>query len=143
MSEENNIQKINGNTLIFNGGNPLNDCPDNWDDAWRIQAKLNGFKDGLSKDVIHEETNDRKKEQPTWSFDCGFKLDFDGSLLSVSSRFYPPKTHYGSTWDGSVSIFLFGECISDAHFDCETLEILQKEVEEYIEEIKNKLKKQL
>lgn len=78
-------------TLIINGGNALPGCPESWEDARSWQDKAN---------------EDKGDSEPLWSFDCGFKLDFDGGILRVSSRFYPPKTHYGSTWDGTVTVSL-------------------------------------
>lgn len=44
-----------------------------------------------------EKVNDKKEiyDEPKWSWDCGFKLDFDGSLLSINSRFYPPHKNSG------------------------------------------------
>jgi hypothetical protein len=67
-------------------------------------------------------------------------LDFDGPIISASSRFYPPKTHYGPTWDGDVTIYLFGDKISEKHFDCKTIDELNDAVNAYMEEIKIKLK---
>lgn len=111
--------------VIINGGNPLPGCPSNWDGAHDIEAKLNEGKVEMD---------------PKWSFDCGFKLDFDGSLVSISSRFYPPKEHYGTTWDGAVTIYLLNEVIAKKEFDCQTLDELEKAVNDYIQTIKEKLK---
>ncbi len=97
-----------GNIGIFNGGNPLKDCPANWDEARKwIEA-------------ANKEDSDRW-EHPVWSFDCGFKLDYDGCLLQISSRFYPLKTHYGGTWDGSVSVMSGSKVVQEKSFDCATL----------------------
>jgi hypothetical protein len=62
--------------VIFNGGDPSGDCPTDWDDAYELIEKMNA---------------NRVNDGPKWSFDCGFKLDFDGGLVSISSRFYTPK----------------------------------------------------
>lgn len=119
------IIKIGDKTIIINGGNPLEGCPSDWDEANRIQEKLNEGKD---------------EDEPQWNFDCGFKLDFDGSILRISSRFYPPKTHYGKTWDGTVGVFLLDKKISEKKFDCQTLDQLKTEVEAYFEKIKAGIK---
>jgi hypothetical protein len=100
---ENNIIQHPTGTIIINGGNPLEGCPKDWDEAKLIQKQLNEHKD---------------EDEPQWSFDCGFKLDFDGSIVTIGSRFYPPKTHYGAT-----------------RFDCSALDELKKEVEAYVKTV--------
>lgn len=103
--------------IIVNGGNPLKDCPTSWDNARLWESAANAGR--------------HASESPTWKWDCGFKLDYDGPVLSFSSRFYPPKTHYGSTWDGSVTVLLLGQEIDEKDFDCETLHELRTQVEAY------------
>ena len=112
--------------FIINGGNPLPGCPETWEEANTIEARLNEGKN--------------ENDEPFWDFDCGFKLDFDGPIMSVSSRFYPPKDHYGETWDGSVTIYILGKEVSEKAFDCKTLDELKQQVEEYIQEITQKIK---
>ncbi len=113
-----NIIKTGNGTMIMNGGNPLKGCPENWDDARAWETAQNKDKnDGY---------------EPIWSFDCGFKLDFDGPLLSVSSRFYPPKTHYGPKWDGTVSVLFLGKTIKKQEFECPTIDELKEQVEKYV-----------
>ena len=123
---ENNIIKHSRGVAIFNGGNGLKDCPTDYKqaDAWAEQA--NGEIEG-------------DWEAPMWKWDCGFKLDYDGSLLWVSSRFYPPKTHYGDTWDGRVTINFGEKEIQEKKFDCKTLEELKVAVENYVGEVRAKL----
>jgi len=116
MSE--NIIQMQGRTIIMNGGDPLSGCPTSWDEAYKWE------------DVANEEKSEY--EEPRWRFDCGLKLDYDGPLLSVSSRFYPPKTHYGPKWDGTVTIYLMGKVIEEKEFECATIDILKEEVETYI-----------
>jgi len=123
---EENIIKHSIGTIIMNGGNPLEGCPKDWDEAKKIQENLN-----LNKQEFGE---------PLWKFDCGFKLDFDGSLLRVSSRFYPPKTSYGATWDGSVTISIMGKDIEEKKFDCKTLDELKNQVECYVNSFSEKLR---
>jgi len=118
-----NIINHSNGTIIINGGNPLPGCPTDWEQAKIIQKHLN-------KDKI----------TPKWEFDCGFKLDCDGPIVEVSSRFYPPTTHGGSTWDGYVHIYFFGEEIEKKKFDCLSLEELQIQVGQYINNIADKIK---
>ncbi len=89
--KENEFINQNGDLVIFNGGNPLPGSPESWEEAHRWEESANEEKDGL-----HE---------PHWKFDCGFKLDFDGPLLDISSRFYPPANYYVSEvgWEGACS----------------------------------------
>ena len=105
---------------IICGGNSLEGCPTDWEEA----------------KVIFEKMNDGKtSNEPQWSFDCGFKLDYDGGLLSIGSRFYPPKTHYGKTWDGTSTVYFQGNKVEEKKFDCETLDELKSQVEEYVKSI--------
>lgn len=62
-------------------------------------------------------------------------------LLSISSRFYPPKTDYGPTWDGTVSVYFLDKEVSKKEFDCATLEELHKQVEDYVNTIKQNISK--
>lgn len=127
---ENVYTSVNGTTVIICGGDPLPGCPENWDEAYAAQAKMNG---GISKD------DDDYHDRPRWRFDCGFKLDFDGPMLDVSSRFYPPKTHYGTTWDGGATVRMFGQDIASEAFDCATLEELHAKVEAWVKGIADKV----
>lgn len=115
--------------FISSGGDPLKDCPRDFDTADRWAKHANG--------------DNTKFYHPVWSWDCGFKLDYDGPMLSVSSRFYPPKTHYGDKWDGSVQIVATGETVLKKQFECETLEQLRDDVESFVEGLKDKLSAKL
>jgi hypothetical protein len=119
---EDNVLNIGDSTIIFCGGNPINDCPTDWKNA----------------EEWAEKSNDNERDVK-WSWDCGFKLDYDGSLVAVESRFYPPKTHYGPTWDGTVNIRVFGKDITKKEFDCTTLAELKTSVEAYIDEMRDKI----
>lgn len=122
---ESNIIKHEHGTIIICGGDPLEGCPKDWNEAEVIIKKLNEGKE------------DR---EPQWSFDCGFKLDYDGGLLSINSRFYPPKTHYGATWDGTIHLYLLNKYIEEKKFDCQTLDELKSKVDNYINDIIEKVK---
>ena len=45
-----------------------------WDEAWSWASKVNKLREFF--------------QDPKWSWDCGFKLDFDGPLVHIESRFY-------------------------------------------------------
>lgn len=120
---EENILKIGSRTMIFNGGNSLPGCPNSYEEA----------------DEWTDEANKDKEYQPLWRFDCGFKLDFDGPLISVESRFYPPKSHYGPKWDGSTRISLLDRKIEEKEFECDSLDELRESVEEYVNGFVEKL----
>jgi hypothetical protein len=123
---EKNIIKHATGIVIMNGGDPLDGCPKDWDESNVIIEKLNEGKGDM---------------EPKWSFDCGFKLDYDGGLLSIGSRFYPPKSHYGPTWDGTVHVYLLDKTIGEKKFDCQTLDELKQQVDEYVNGIIAKLEK--
>lgn len=118
------IIKLPGRHIVVNGGEPLDGCPTSWDDAW-------AWIDAVNKG--------REEYHLRWQYDCGFKLDFDGPLIRVSSRFYPPKSSYGPTWDGAVRISVFDmtadgfyKKVEEKEFDCQTLDELRQQVEDYI-----------
>ena len=98
----------------------------NWDNAKLWQEKANE-----KKEVFNE---------PKWAWDCSFKLDFDGSLLSISSRFYPPHKNKGDWWEGNVKVLFLGEELLKKDFKCETLEELQKEVEKFTKQYASAIK---
>ena len=100
----------NNVTVFVNGGNPLGDCPTNWDAAKSWIESANSGRDG---------------EYPAWRFDCGFKLDFDGPVVGVFSRFYPPKTYYGSKWDGGITVYVGETSVLHKSLECETLDELK------------------
>jgi hypothetical protein len=104
--------------MIFDGGTLLPGCPESPEQAKAWREAANGEKE--------EWTN------PLWSWDCGFKLDYDGPLVSVSSRFYPPKSHYGATWDGTVHIRVLDKEVVTKEFDCPTLDELREKVESFV-----------
>lgn len=122
---ENEYTATNGATIIVNGGDPLPGCPESWDEAYAWADKMNEGK---------------TEEEPRWSFDCGFKLDFDGSILTISSRFYPPKNHYGPKWDGSVTVYFLEEKVENKYFECETLQELAEQSEAYVKDVQNRVR---
>lgn len=80
-----------------------------------------------------EQVNEKKEiyDEPKWRWECGFKLDFDGSLLRVSSRFYPPHKNTGNWWEGNVTVYFLDEELLKKKFKCDTLEELKTEVEKF------------
>lgn len=118
--------------IITNGGEPLGDCPTTYTDAdtWLSIA---------NRQLLTENGTDSLKNIPHWGWDYGFKLDFDGPMLSVSSRFYPPKTHYGPDWDGSITVILLGKVILEENLRCTTLDELRKAVVEFTTAIASKV----
>ena len=103
---------------VFDGGKPLEGCPASFEEFWEWTEKANE-----NKNEFHE---------PNWGTDCGYKLDFDGPLLSVDSRFYPPKEGYGEGWDGNVSICYKETEITKKAFKAATLDELKEQVETYM-----------
>lgn len=66
--------------------------------------------------------------QPVWSWDCNHKLDFDGPLLRVSSRFYQERD---KIYSGSVDFVMGEKPIFSREFSSRHIENLQNVVEEY------------
>lgn len=101
----------------------------NWDNAKQWQDKANKSKE------IHDE--------PKWRFDCNFKLDFDGSLLRISSRFYPPHYNKGDWWEGKVTLFFIGQELLKKEFKSDTLDELKNEVEKFTKHYAGTIKARL
>lgn len=70
--------------------------------------------------------------EPNWSWDCGLKLDFDGGLLRVISRFYQSSN---DIFDGSVSFYIGDTEIFRREFSSRRIDILKKDVEEYVTDV--------
>ncbi|MEG3618234.1 hypothetical protein V5T82_07220 [Magnetovibrio sp. PR-2] len=98
----------------------------NWAEAKEWETWINQDKGG-------------SHEEPNWSFDCSFKLDFDGPILSFSSRFYPPARHYGDGWDGSVTVYHKDEVLAVTEFQAETLNGLVEMVETHCRDYERKV----
>jgi hypothetical protein len=91
-----------------------------------------------------KKANKNKEEhmEPKWSFDCGFKLDFDGSFLKVSSRFYPPYKNNGDFWEGFYCVYLYGKEVLRKEFKAKTLDSLRNKVEKYQNSLSVKIEEQ-
>ena len=97
-----------------------------WDAAFKWQEKAN------------EEDNFIK-----WSWDCGLKLDYDGDVCRISSRFYPPhksSDEYGK-YHGTISVMIGDaeEYLHQHEIEAETLDELQKVAEDYVYKILDKM----
>lgn len=101
----------------------------NWDFARLWEANAN------EKKQIHNE--------PKWKWDRGFKLDFDGSLLSISSRFYPPHKNSGNWWEGDVQVYFLGDEILRKEFKTNTLDELKTAVEKFTKHYADAIKSRL
>lgn len=71
-------------------------------------------------------------DEPRWSFDCGFKLDFDGGLIRVSSRFYGSLDN---SYSGSVSFCILDNDIFEREFSSRSIDILKEDVEKYVRSV--------
>lgn len=110
--------------IIIANGKPLegSDCPVDWDVANALTKKWNA--ENWDNECIR------------WRFDCGFKLDFDGGMINVTSRFYPPQEFYGAGWDGSVKVYDgFGNDILEKEFKTETIEDLRLQIETFVKSL--------
>ena len=78
-----------------------------------------------------------------WSWDCGLKLDYDGDVCRISSRFYPPhksSVGYGK-YHGTITVTIIDaiEGIHKHEVEADTLDELQKTVENYVSKILDKM----
>jgi len=97
-----------------------------WDAAYKWQEKAN------------EEDNLIK-----WSWDCGLKLDYDGDVCRISSRFYPPhksSADYGK-YHGTISVMIGDaeEYLYEHKVEADTLDALKEIVEEYVSKTLDKM----
>jgi hypothetical protein len=91
---------------------------------------------------IWQETSNEEKNnnEPKWNWDCNFKLDFDGSLVYIESRFYPPHYNRGDYWEGTLNVRVLGDSILEKEFKCDTLDELKEEVETFTKNYKDTIK---
>jgi len=73
-----------------------------------------------------------------WSWNCGLKLDYDGDVFRISSRFYPPhktSSEYGK-YNGTISV-VFGddEYLHEHEIEAISLGDLKILTEEYVSDI--------
>ena len=68
-----------------------------------------------------------------WSWDCGLKLDYDGDICKISSRFYPPHKHpaENSKYSGSISVYIGDDEIHKQEVEAATLDELKTIAERY------------
>lgn len=78
--------------------------------------------------------------EPQWKWDCNFKLDFDGPLLRISSRFYPPHKNKHDGWEGTVCVVLIEKEIEEKEFIAPNLDDLKRQVEEYVQNVISRVK---
>ena len=118
-------QTAAGQHIIMGGGQALPGAPESW--KWALEWA--------------DKANKESDSEIKWSWDCHFKLDYDGEIVSISSRFYPPAKHYGSKWDGAVTLYICNEEVKRSTFECETLEQLRIEVEAYCNKLISKIRR--
>lgn len=80
----------------------------------------------------------KQTDEPRWQFDCGFKLDFDGGLISVLSRFYPPNSH-SPVWDGVIMVTIGEKVLKDKKITALSLDALKRDAEAYVNDFKIKI----
>lgn len=76
-----------------------------------------------------------------WSWDCGLKLDYDGDVCRIYSRFYPPhksSAEYGK-YHGTINVLIGVEYIHEYKIEADTLDELKKITEKYVSEILEKM----
>jgi hypothetical protein len=89
-----------------------------------------------------DKANENSNNQCQWSWDCGFKLDYDGELCNISSRFYPPHKYsaeYGK-YHGWISVYVSEKQVFRKEIEAETLDKLKILVEKEVLELENKIK---
>jgi len=107
-------------------GNNSKEMWEIWDAAYKWQEEANK-ENGLIK----------------WSWDCGLRLDYDGDVCRISSRFYPPhksSAEYGK-YSGTIEVMIGDgyEYIHKHKVEAETLDELKSLVEVYVSEIIEKI----
>lgn len=90
-----------------------------------------------------QQANEGKEEDtPTWSWDCQYKLDFDGGIFTIASRF--SRTNWGGplhgAWDGTMWVYLLGEEVHEQKFKGKDINEVRDKAEAYVQELANKIK---
>jgi len=96
-----------------------------WEAASKWQSQANTNENALVK----------------WSWDCGLKLDYDGGIISISSRFYPPhksSEDYGK-YHGTVSVLMGDDYLFEKEIEANTLDDLKTTVEDYVAKANEKI----
>ena len=94
--------------------------------------------------IWKEKANEKKEDYDLkWEWDCGFKLDFDGSLLTINSRFYPPHKNCGNWWEGNLTVYFLGDIILERKFKETTLDKLKNKVEKFTKHYSDSLKSRI
>lgn len=113
------------------------------------KRKLHGQKTEEVWDAAYEWAEKENEENPEseirWSWDCGLKLDYDGSVCRISSRFYPPhksSEEYGK-YHGTISVIINNNSIHDYDVEAETLDELRKIVVEYVSGILKRIESKI
>lgn len=91
----------------------------NWDNAKDWADKAN-------------EGKEPEYSEPRWSWDCGLKLDYDGGLLRVCSRFYQDRE---DIFNGSVSFYIGDAELFNREFSSKHIDVMKEEVEKYVKAV--------
>lgn len=89
-----------------------------------------------------DNANENAINKCQWSWDCGLKLDYDGELCNISSRFYPPhknSAEYGK-YHGWISVYVLEKEVFKTEIESGTLDQLKILVEKEVFELENKIK---
>lgn len=97
-----------------------------WDAAYKWQEQAN-----------------KDKQSIKWRWDCGLKLDYDGDVCRISSRFYPPhkSSDEYAKYYGAITVMISGveENIHKYEIEAKTLDELQKLTEDHVSKIIDKM----
>jgi hypothetical protein len=81
-----------------------------------------------------------KFTHPLWNWDCGFKLDLDGPIVSLESRFYPPARNGTGLWNGGMRLRLLDEIVDQVEISAATLDELKVKADaqilKFVEDLK-------
>lgn len=77
-----------------------------------------------------------------WSWDCGLKLDYDGDVCRISSRFYPPhksSDEYGK-YHGAINLMIGDavDCLHKHDIEADSLDELKDLAEKHVSVILKK-----
>lgn len=68
-----NIIETQHGTMVFNGGNPIENYP-------KSDVEFCSWINKANKEK-------RRFTEPWWGADCGFKADLEGPIIRINSRF--------------------------------------------------------
>lgn len=128
MKPQSEYEKYNGELFPYKERDGLTSMlPMPWHDAIKWKKQANEGKDHNSCGTL---------AFPNWSWGCSFRLDYDGGIVRLNSRFWPesPDDTKEPLWNGVCHFSIFDVNIIEKTFPNTQLDQLRIDVETWVNE---------